>query len=415
MEDKIVLYTNKSKCAGCSACMNICPKGAISMEQDEYGFIYPKIDEKKCIKCGTCKKVCAYQEDVKENKAIKTYAATSKDEKILSKAASGGMFGSIATNFINNKGVVYGCSLEKEEDLLVPKHIRIEKVEELEKIQGSKYVKSQIGTIYKEVKKDLINNIKVLFSGTPCQIDALNSFLKTSNCDNKNLYTIDIICHGTPSTKFFQDYIKNEEKKINGKILDIKFRDKSENGYGLHGSITYKKIKEKENIKNENKNENENKIIKKNLYTRLSSYYRMFLKGDIYRENCYTCKYANTYRIGDITIGDYWGIQEEHPNYLTTNGGKLDEKKGISCIILNSEKGKELLDKYGDNIIKEKSTIEQVAKHNKQLREPSKKTKERTEILNKYVEQGYEGVDKYFSKQLGLKKYLYKVYYAIFK
>ena len=405
MEDKIILYTNKSKCAGCSACMNICPKGAISMVQDEYGFIYPKIDEKKCIKCGTCKKVCAYQEDVKENKTIKTYAATAKDEKILSKAASGGMFGTIATNFINKKGVVYGCSLEKEEDLLVPKHIRIEKEEELEKIQGSKYVKSQIGTIYKEVKNDLKNNKNVLFSGTPCQIDALKSYLKVSNCDSKNLYTIDIICHGTPSTKIFQDYIKNYEKKINGKIVDIKFRDKSENGYGLHGSVTYK----------ENNNNNENKTIKKNLYTRLSSYYKMFLKGDIYRENCYTCKYANTNRIGDITVGDYWGIQEEHPNYLTTNGGKLNEKKGISCIIVNSEKGNELLEKYGDNILKEESTVEQVAKHNKQLRQPSEKTNERAEILKRYKDEGYEGVDKYFNNQLGFKKYLYKVYYAIFK
>ena len=176
IKDRIILYTNKSHCAGCSACMNICPKGAISMEQDKFGFIYPKIDEKKCIKCGMCKKVCAYQEDIKKNKTIKVYAATSKNEKILSKAASGGIFGTIATNFLNNKGVVYGCSLENEKDVLVPKHIRIDKIQDLEKIQGSKYVKSQIGTIYKEVKKDLTNNKNVLFSGTPCQIYALNNY-----------------------------------------------------------------------------------------------------------------------------------------------------------------------------------------------------------------------------------------------
>lgn len=234
MEDKIILFDDKSKCSGCEACKNICPQNAISMEIDEYGFIYPKINHDKCVKCGLCKRVCAYQKENTENEYIQVYAAMTHKEDILMKSASGGVFGTIAEEFLNDEGIVYGCSMEIENDVITPKHIRITDKNDLEKLQGSKYVKSKINDVYTNVEEDLKNNKKVLFSGTPCQVDALKSYLKLKNAKLDNLYTIDLICHGTPSTKMFQDYVKKYEKALNGKIINIKFRDKKIGKYSLH-------------------------------------------------------------------------------------------------------------------------------------------------------------------------------------
>lgn len=232
MIENIKLVKSKKECCGCSACMNICPKNAISMKTDEYGFTYPKIDNKKCIKCGLCKRTCAYQNERKTyNIPQKIYAATTENEDILLKSTSGGISGEICSKFINDNGIVYGCSIEKDDkNVIIPMHIRIDNKNELEKIQGSKYVKSQINFIYRNVRNDLLNDKKVLFTGTPCQIDALYSYLEMNDTDIKNLYTIDLICHGVPDTNIFQDYIKFIENKIYGKVQNFKFRDKKVGG-----------------------------------------------------------------------------------------------------------------------------------------------------------------------------------------
>ena len=397
-EKKNILYKDERDCSACGACMNICPVGAISMKKNAEGFIYPFVDQEKCIKCGLCHKVCAYQNNNIDGEPIKTYAAVTKNIKILESSASGGIFASLAKLFIEDNGVVYGCSMEKENNILTPKHIRIKNIDEIYKLQGSKYAKSVIDYIYKDIKKDLKDNLKVLFSGTPCQVAALKQYLKVTNTSINNLYTIDLICHGIPSTKMFQDYIKFEEEKVNGKITELKFRDKS-NNWRLRGTIKYL---------NANKEEKQ-----KNLYSRLSTYYKMFLYGEIYRSNCYSCKYTNKHRIGDITIGDFWGIEEEHPEYLDSNNGEFSKNKGISCIIVNSKNGEKLLEKYGKNISLKISDYDKVAKHNKQLNSPSVEPKSREKIMNLYSNNGYKSVDKYVKKKQGIKRILYYIYYKL--
>lgn len=393
MKEKIILFEDKKDCCGCSACANICPKQAINMEKDEYGFTYPKIDENKCIKCGLCKKTCAYKKELLKNNNQTCYAGSTKEEKVLLKSSSGGIFTTIATEFIEDNGIVYGCALEKANDSLIPHHIRVEKKEDLKKLQGSKYVQSQMENIYKLIKNDLENNKKVLFSGTPCQVDALKVFLGKKY---DTLFTIDIICHGVPSTALFQDYLKFMEKEIHGEIKDIIFRDKSE-GWGINiGKITYIDKKGKEKYK----------FFK----SHTSSYYNLFLTSKIYRENCYTCKYAGQNRISDMTIGDYWGIEKEHPEYIQENGGNLIPQKGVSCIIINSQKGKELLEKYNEKIELHKSSIEKIARENSQLNHPSLYSKEREIILEKYKTGGYKAVDKWFFDKKGIKKYLVYMY-----
>lgn len=385
--EQITLFSEKKTCCGCGACMNICPRDAISMNEDEYGFLYPQIDSEKCIQCGACQRVCAYQNSIEEGEPIETYVSVTKNTDIL-KSASGGIFASFATECLKQNGVVFGSSFEMCDGKLKPIHIGIDKLSDLVKLQGSKYVQSEINMVYQEVKKALSNDKMVLFSGTPCQVAALNSFLGNKKYDN--LLTIDIICHGVPSIQMFQDYLGILERNC-GEIYNFKFRDKT-NGWGLTGSAFYinKKGKKKKMI----------------IPFGVSSYYSMFLNSDIYRENCYSCRYANSHRVADITIGDYWGIEDEHPELLLNNGGCIDETKGVSCLIVNTSKGKKYLEENKDNLCLYPSDFSKARNRNGQLQAPSKMGKNREYILNLYKDEGYDAVEKWFRKTTGIKWYI---------
>ena len=379
---KIKLFEDKKDCCACGACLNICPKQAIFMQKDEYGFLYPQIDESKCIKCRLCLKTCAFQNSELKNIPIKTYAAQS-DNTDLKESASGGIFASIATNVLREGGVVYGAAMEMENDKLTVRHIAVENDADLIKLQGSKYVQSSTEKIYQDVKKKLNDNRLVLFSGTPCQVDGLNSYLgKTYD----NLITIDIICHGVPNNQMFQDYIALLEEKYKDKIIDFKFRDKTK-GWGLTAKgYTAKGY---------------TAIIPANV----SSYYYMFLKSYIYRDSCYSCKYACKNRCGDITIGDYWGIERAHPEVLKENDYRLDYKNGISCLIVNTEHGIKVLEKYKRYLRLLDSDFIEAAKYNKQLKEHSKCNLEyRSEILNVY-KKDYMKLEKMFITTFKINKF----------
>ncbi|HAT4209925.1 TPA: 4Fe-4S dicluster domain-containing protein [Clostridium perfringens] len=385
---KVNLFNEKKECCGCGACKNICPKDAITFIEDEYGFTYPQIDIERCIGCELCKKVCDFQKIDTKNSIVKTYAAISKHDRILEKSASGGIFGSLALEFLNKGGVVYGCSMELENNQLYPKHIRVSDVSNLNKILGSKYVQSDLNDCFNKIRKDLLNKRKVLFSGTPCQVASLNLYLSSINIDK--LYTVDIICHGVPNSKFFKDYISELEKRLKGTVTNFRFRDKS-NGWGLLGAVDYLS----------NNGSKKTKLIN----AETSSYFKLFLESSTYRESCYNCKYTNSSRPADLTLGDFWGIQTEHPNYLKENGGILDLKKGISCILVNNSKGINLIEKYGKEINLKESVFEKVSNGNDQLKFPSKISHDRDKILNLYKNNGYSAVDKWFNKRIGLVKY----------
>lgn len=392
LKDKVILYDNETQCCGCEACMNICPKSAISMQENSLGCTYPQIDREKCIECGLCKKVCHYQNKEMNTSLNESYASMSKDDELLRKSASGGIFATIAKNILKDGGSVFGCSMENEDGKVIPKHIEIENVKELQKLQGSKYVQSSIGFSYKLIKEKLDEGKNVLFSGTPCQVDGLKGFL--GDKEYKNLYTIDIICHGVPGQKMFSDYLKFLEKKLKGKIIGFNFRDKTI-GFGFNAKVVYQK-------KN---GEVKEKIIK----SHMSSYYSLFLESEIYRENCYTCKYAGKDRAGDITIGDYWGVEKEHPEYVVENGGSLSVDKGVSCILVNNEQGKNLMETYGEGLIINESTFENASRWNRQLNQPSRHSDKREKVFKIYQEKGYKGVDKFFIKSVGVRYYVRRI------
>lgn len=385
------LYKEKEDCCGCGACMNACPQHAIKMLPDEIGFIYPKIDQDKCVECGVCINSCKFRKS-ETYLPIIAYVAVNQSEKELMSSASGGVFTAIASEILQDGGVVFGATIIFDGGHAKTEHILIDSLEDLWRLQGSKYVQSNIGQTYLQAKRYLQQGHKVLFSGTPCQIAGLKSYLKK---EYENLFTIDLICHGVPSNKLFDDYIQQKNRRLKGVILDFKFRDKK-HGWGMNTSLEY----EKDHYRR-----------KKYSPARLESYCSLFLDGLIYRKNCYSCPFAKTERIGDITVGDYWGIEIAHPELI--NNSAYEECRGISCMLINTAKGKVLCKMAETKLCLYESTVDKVAMQNKQLRQPSIKPKARETFLEVYKQGGYSAIERLFKKIYGKKLIVHSIYNAI--
>lgn len=379
------LIKSKKLCCGCGACVDICTKKAIEFYTDNRGFDFPAINSDLCIGCGQCYKICPIKNTSNYHSAIHSYAAISKDTNLLERSSSGGFFSSIAKRMIENGWCVSGAVTDFLNGVCYTHHIICDNLSELEKIQGSKYVQSDTEGIFGEIKVALKEGKKILFSGTPCQVDALYHYLHGNNIEN--LFTIDIICHGVPGNEVLNKYLKVLEKNISGTISGIQFRDKELSGWGLKGTVEFcRKGKKRKSL----------------LIPKLSSYYSFFLDGTIYRDSCYECKYANEHRISDITIGDYWGIEEEHPELCKSWGGD----KGVSCVIVNTNKGYELLKKYGEYIDYRETSIEKIARHNGQLVHSSKKTEETAKVQKMVEDSGYKAADEYFLNSKRYKRFV---------
>lgn len=349
------------------------------MLQDENGFLYPQIDPDKCIKCERCLEVCVYKHPMPTTSEKETYVAVAGGIDIR-KSASGGIFASLAKNILEQGGIVFGCTMLFENGMFIPRHISIDRMDEIWKLQGSKYVQSSTEMTYRSVEEYLNSGRTVLYSGTPCQIAALKLFLGKPY---ESLFTLDTICHGVPNAQLFNDYIAFENKKRQCLITGFDFRDKSE-GWKLYGKMTLEK---------------EGRTSKVSFEPEESSYYQMFLNRYTYRENCYSCPYASDNRPGDITIGDYWCIDLVHPELLSENGGPLEQTKGVSCLVINSQQGIKLMEEFGNEILTWPSTYENASKYNKQLLQPSQMPAERAEVLAKY-QNGYDAVDKWYQARL---------------
>ena len=374
--DKIVLFHDKKECCGCGACMNACPKSAIRMAEDEYGFVYPQINEELCIGCGACAKACLYQNHPDFHPVQYVYAAASRNDAALRKSASGGAVPVLAEEVLSRSGAVYGCASVLENGRLEPRHIRIDKAEDIPLLQGSKYVQSEISDAYKRAKEDLLLEKDVLFTGTPCQIAGLKQYLKK---DYDHLLTVEIICHGVPSQRLFHDFLDFYGKKLGGKITEFYFRDKAK-GQGMFSRCVYEDS-------SGNKKE-------KTINGYLLAYMFFFLKSYTYRINCYSCPFAQVERAADITLGDYWGFHEEYPQYRESQG--LSNSKGISCVLINSEKGKKIWDACQDQFIVLPSTFDKAARHNDQLKKPSVYNPQREILLRIFEKEGYAGIERYF-------------------
>ena len=339
----VELFVNKSDCCGCTACQSICPVNAIDIKTDEYGFTYPSINGSKCIGCQACKKICANKSDKLGNIPLKAYAGVSLDDSIRMKSSSGGIFTVLAEEILNLGGYVYGAEIINDGNNCQLRHNCISKIQDLYRLQGSKYMQSDLTGIFPDIKSKLSEGCIVLFCGTPCQVDGLIHFLKGKQ---EGLITIDILCHGVPGVQMFNDYLKFEKEKRKADVFSIDFRNKKFNRWS-HGAVL--------TIKRHGKN------TRKIIHYNLSSYYMSFMDGHILRDSCYNCKYSSQYRPSDITLGDFWGIKKVHPQLLKTNGGFIDETKGISCITVNTPKGIELLRNVNDKLMIQESSLENIS------------------------------------------------------
>lgn len=321
-----------SNCYGCMACVNICPQKCIDIKHDKLGFLYPSV-KSNCTNCGKCLRTCPANSPIPLNSPIETWAVWKKDKIELSKSSSGGAASAISESFIKQKGIVYGCAFIPPFNI---KHIRCDSIQGTAILKGSKYVQSDIYDTYHLIKEDLKLNKKVLFIGTPCQVAGIKKYFHSNN---SNLYTIDLICHGAPSIKLLKESIPTSI--LNGNIDNISFR---------------KNIQYHFSIKSNNKI-----IYERPLYNDL--YLKGFFTSLFCRSSCYNCQFATSKRIGDITLGDFWGYNIKETNH--------DLSLGTSLCFTNTEKGQLLLNKT-DDICKRKGNIHNAINGNKPLNSPAK-------------------------------------------
>ncbi len=376
----------ENNCFGCSSCAAACPRGAIDIKDN-----VAVINGEKCIECGICRAVCPDINPSEKRAPISGYAASGTNDELTARSASGGAFAAIAERFIERGGIVYGAAEVRYEGKLTVRHTSARTRDELFALQGSKYAKSETSHIWREVKDELERGGLVLFSGTPCQVDALRAFLKHK--EYPELYTVDLICHGVPPAKMFEDYISLLEKSRKATVRSFRFRGKRD-GWG---KFAFCAEYEKKN----------GSVRSVELPAGRSSYYKLFLRGASYRENCYSCPYASLKRVADITLGDWWGIEQSYPELLGEGG--FSAERGISCVLVNTEKGAQLLSECEGALKTAPTAPEQIARHNAQLREPQKPHACRAEYAEAYAREGYVGVERVFKKELGIKYYLYRL------
>lgn len=321
-------------CTGCGLCDNVCPKDAIRMVWSKKGFLVPEVDTEKCVNCGLCVKQCiALEDNIKyadDINSVAAYGGWHKDAGIHLKSSSGGIFTALAEQVILQGGVVFGVVWK---DKLTAVFDKAETEDELSRMRGSKYTPAVPGNVYRDVKKELQKGRQVLFSGTPCQVHALKKYLRKPY---DNLLTVDIVCHGEPSHLILEKYISEDETRTGKTIDHVSFRDKPEGWLRYHVTRHY------------TDGSKATEAYSSDLYMRI------FLCDKALNTACYNCPYAHFPRQGDITLGDYWGVEKHHADW------PLD--KGISSVLVNNSKGKAALEGLSDKISLRSEPFEKIYK-----------------------------------------------------
>lgn len=338
----MIHITDKKNCCGCSACVQRCPKQCIRLEEDTEGFLYPQVDEETCIKCGLCEKVCPILNQADKLSVLEVLAVKNPNDEERMNSSSGGVFLPLAREVINQGGVVFGAVYDESWEV---HHVYAEKIEDVYPMMGSKYLQSKIGNSFKDAERFLKQGREVLFVGSPCQIAGLRTYLR--NKQYSNLLAVDFLCHGVPSPGVWRRYLAEtyggydakEQSRLQataGKnsvllsslnatspIGDIKFRDKRESGWKKFRFVVRQKSASKAD---------QNTVLSSDIH-----YDNPFMRGflsDIYlRPSCYACKCKNGVNHSDMTIADFWGINQIAPEF--------DDDKGVGLVLLNTKKGEE--------------------------------------------------------------------------
>lgn len=359
------LVTKQAKdCSGCGACAFACPTGAIEMREDCYGFPYPEIDANKCIQCNKCLRSCHMQvcDDLKHDEPLACYGAIDIDASSLRKSASGGVATALSRFTVDSGGVVFGCVAERDD----VHHERLSDDDGLKRAQGSKYVQSDLSRAFLPMKGDLKAGRDVLFIGTPCQCAAMRTLFGKYD----NLFTVDLVCEGTPNRRMYRDFLNSIERECGERVTDFRFRDKRR-GWSTKNPLVLGK---------------DEMPAGKQPHSYHYYYYYFFTKALTLRESCYSCPYACRGRVADVTIGDLWGAETSGLGY-----GLKELKAGISCVLVNTEHGLNALDTC--ELALRSCSFDIIARSNHCLEKPSVCNKEqRSRVLEAYAHDGSDGM-----------------------
>lgn len=354
----MIRIDNKSLCCGCTACQSVCPKDAISMKPDELGFLYPQVDADRCINCGLCEKVCDFVKhqpcDFPDDTLVNVYAACHRDEAVVNASQSGGVFTALSDLILGEGGVIYGAAFN---DDYTVSHTRAASQEERNRLRGSKYVQSDMKDCFRQVYSDLKDGVEVLFTGTPCQVAGLKSYIPESL--HVNLTTIDIVCHGVPSPAIWKDYHKYRTAQAG--CREVNFRDKSLKGWKAH-------------VESFTGNDDVKRYFK--------TFSTLFYTELMHRDSCYSCPYNVFERSSDITISDFWGVGEVKESF--------DGNQGTSLMICRTEKGKELFDKAQNRIEAGECVLTKqfIKRYNPNMLAPTRQPEDRSEFVRCYRDKG---------------------------
>lgn len=349
----IDVICRKEDCSGCHACFNACPVKAIEMREDEEGFWYPVIIQEKCIGCNRCKNVCPASKNVEKASLEEVYGCYAKRCEEQMESSSGAVFSVLARRFIAEQGMVCGAVFDEK---LAVEHVLIHSEKDLYRLKGTKYVQSRIKDVFNQIKKTLEDGKGVLFSGTPCQVAGLKCYLGK---EYEKLLCIDIICHGVPSPEVWQRYL---EEKANGKhITEVTFRNKEKGISNITIDYVF----------------SDGAVVKENYKDSL--YMKGFIQNLFLRPSCFTCKYKGDNRYSDITIGDFWSVKEFYPEF--------DNQKGVSAVIIHTEKGRAWFQKIQSDVHTTCATIDEAACWNECLLTSTKENLNRTVFFERWKEQ----------------------------
>lgn len=344
-------------CVGCTACVSKCPKQCLSMKCDKDGFEYPEMTkQEQCINCHMCEKVCpVLKTRVLEKEKPEVFSALSMDEQIRKDSSSGGIFSEFSVAVLLDKGIVYGAAYDETWSV---KHVAIDDMNQLNKLRGAKYSESNLNNTFIEIEKHLKNNRRVLFSGTPCQVAGLKEYL---HYDYANLFCVDFVCHGVPSPYAWKKYLE-ERRKIDVSdtmpiSVNLRSKETGWSNYSYSYMIEYPNGKQ---------------------YVALNSddlYMKLFCNDYISRPSCENCKFKGYSRVSDITLGDFWGIWDIDP--------EMDDNKGTSVVLIQSEKGKRLWEEIKGKIKYKQVTLEQASQYNPSMLVASKAKQNREDVLER--------------------------------
>ena len=373
----MIRISDKSLCSGCTACVCACPAQCIVMRRDREGFDYPVANPDLCLKCGLCERICPVLNPQEKVEPFAAYAA--RNEYRLDGSSSGGVFPLIAEKFVEDGGEVCGAEYEKYCKVV---HSLAERIEDVERFYGSKYSQSELYSIYDDIRSELEDGRKVLFSGTPCQVAGLKAYLRK---DYAGLYTVDVACHGVPSPGLWDKYREALEDKYQSRLMRVDFRDKSQSW--RHYNIRYVFVHAGTKVVPRMKD----------------PYLALFLQDMTLRPSCYECRFRNGSSGSDLTLADLWSVEQSCP--------QMNDDRGASGVLINTDKGRELFEGVVEDLAVCEISVDDVRKENGGFSGPVEVPEKRAEFF-KGVHSASD-LPRYMARYVVRKPLIYRVYRSV--